>query len=84
MARSRRTSRREVALSAHAYRDSALVYGVLALVIVGLALLTNGDVVRAVVIACFFFVVATGWSWWKFRSRGATGKTARPKDDSER
>lgn len=83
MARSRRTSRREVALSAHAYRDSALTYGVLALVIVGLALLTGGDVLRAVVIACLFFVVATGWSWWKFRARAATGETAPPRDDSE-
>lgn len=82
MARPPRTPRGDVALSAHAYRDSALAYGALALVIVGLALLTGGDVLRAVIIACVFFVVATGWSWWRFRARIATDEAPPTQSDS--
>ena len=51
------------------YRDSVILYAVLALAIVGVAYLTDGDVLRAAVVAAGFFVVATGWSWWRFRER---------------
>jgi 4-amino-4-deoxy-L-arabinose transferase-like glycosyltransferase len=53
----------------HPYRDSAIFYAVLAGVIVGLALLTDGNVARAFVYAGIFFVLATGWSWWRWRQR---------------
>jgi hypothetical protein len=82
MARAPRTSRRDAVPSAHAYRDSALLYGVLALVIVGLALLTDGEVLRAVIIASIFFVAATGWSWWKLRARTATAEAPPTRSDS--
>ena len=34
-----------------------------------LAWLTGGGLVRAVVVALVFFVLATAWSWWRFRER---------------
>jgi membrane protein implicated in regulation of membrane protease activity len=51
------------------YRDSVLVYGALAAVIVLVAWLTGGGVVRAIVIAAFFFVLATAWSIYRWRGR---------------
>ena len=53
----------------HPYRDSAIFYAALALVVVGLALLTGGGAGRAIVIALAFFVLATGWSWYRWRER---------------
>jgi hypothetical protein len=53
----------------HPYRDSAIFYAFLACVIVGLALLTDGNLSRAILYAGVFFVLATGWSWWKWRQR---------------
>ena len=53
----------------HPFRDSAIFYGVLALVIVIVAALTGGDIAKGVVIGALFFLVATGWSWWRYRER---------------
>lgn len=53
----------------HPYRDSAVVYGVMAGVLVVVAALTGGDVARAAIVAVAFFAVATAWSWWRFRAR---------------
>jgi membrane protein implicated in regulation of membrane protease activity len=53
----------------HPYRDSAIFYAVLAALIVGVALLTGGGMKRAFAFAAIFFVLATGWSWWKWRQR---------------
>jgi hypothetical protein len=59
----------------HPYRDTMIVYAVLALVIVGFAAITGGDLGRAVLIAALFYVAATAWSlvWWrrKLRQRSA-------------
>ena len=41
----------------------------LALLLLVIAWATGGEVVRAIVVALVFFVVATGWSWWRFRRR---------------
>ncbi len=76
-------------LPAHPYRDSALVYGTMALVLVIVAALTGGDVVRALVVASAFFVVATPWSWWRFRTRikaetAAQATRATQDDDPDR
>jgi hypothetical protein len=57
------------ALPRHPYRDSALLYGVLAAAVVAGAVVTDGDVLRAAVIGGFFFVVATGWSWRRWQER---------------
>ena len=69
-----RTSRPKRPLPQRPFRDSAIFYGVLAAAIVGVSLLTGGGVAKAVVIAVAFFVLATGWSWWRFRSRMDSGE----------
>jgi len=55
--------------SRHPFRDTVILYAVLAIVIVIVAALTNGDLARALVGAVGFFVVATAWSWWRSRRR---------------
>jgi Flp pilus assembly protein TadB len=51
----------------HPYRDTMIVYAGLALVIVGFAVVTGGDLGRAILIAALFYVAATAWSllWWR-------------------
>jgi membrane protein implicated in regulation of membrane protease activity len=51
------------------YRDSAIFYLVLAAIVVGVAWVTDGNVLRALIFGAAFFLVATGWSWWKFKQR---------------
>jgi hypothetical protein len=51
------------------FRDSLIMYAVFAAIIVGVAWLTGGDVGKATGVAVFFFVVATGWSWLKWKQR---------------
>jgi hypothetical protein len=53
----------------HPYRDSAAVYAVLAVLVVVVTALTGGDVPRAIAIASAIFVVATGYTWWRWRGR---------------
>lgn len=53
----------------HPYRDTLIVYGALAILIVLVAWLTGGAVGKAVVIAAFFFVVASVWSLYRWRRR---------------
>jgi len=67
MARRRRRDDRPI--PAHPYRDTALVYGIMSLLLVVIAWLTGGDALRAILVAAVFFLVATAWSWWKFRGR---------------
>jgi O-antigen ligase len=51
------------------YRDSAIVYGVLAALVVVITILTGGRVGWAVVLGVAAFVVATGWTWWHLRQQ---------------
>jgi membrane protein implicated in regulation of membrane protease activity len=53
----------------HPYRDSALLYAFFAVVFVGVTALTGGDVPRSVGIAFALFVIATAYSWWRWRER---------------
>ncbi len=64
-----RWPRAETEIPDHPFRDSAILYAVLAAVILVLTALTGGGAVRGAVIALAFFVLATGWSWWRFRQR---------------
>ena len=58
------------------FRDSAIFYAVLACAIVGFGVLTDNELTQTIIIAVAFFVVATGYSWWRFRQRLAReGKT---------
>ena len=52
-----------------AYRGSAILHGLLALVILVIAALTGGGLVRALLVAVAYFVVATAWTWFRFRQR---------------
>jgi hypothetical protein len=64
-----RKRRADRPIPAHPYRDTALVYGIMSLLLVVIAWLTGGDAIRAILVAAVFFLVATAWSWWKFRRR---------------
>jgi membrane protein DedA with SNARE-associated domain len=56
-------------LPRHPYRNSAIFYGVLACAVIGFGVLTDNELTETVVIAVIFFVLATGYSWWRFRQR---------------
>jgi hypothetical protein len=60
---------REPSLPRRPFRDSAIFYGVLAVMIVVVTIVTDGGLVKGLAIAIGFFVIATGWSWWRFRQR---------------
>ena len=51
------------------YRDTVLVYGGMAVVVVVVAIVTGGSVLNAVVIALAFFIVATLWTWRTWRNQ---------------
>jgi predicted phage tail protein len=58
-----------IPLPRHPYRDSAIFYGVLSAILLGVTWWTGGGVWRAVPIAVGFFVLATGFAWLRFRRR---------------
>jgi hypothetical protein len=58
-----------IPLPRHPYRDSAIFYAVLAGAVVGVTYATGGGLLRAILIAVGFFVVATAFSWWRFRQK---------------
>jgi Flp pilus assembly protein TadB len=53
----------------HPYRDSAIMYAILAAAVVGVTALTDGNMRAALIIAPVLFLVATGYSWWRWRRR---------------
>jgi hypothetical protein len=61
------------------YRDTVLVYGGLALLVVIVAWATGGAVGKAAIIAGLFFLVATAWNIvrWRTRLREAEAERAR-------
>jgi hypothetical protein len=60
---------RDRSLPAHPYRDSALVNAGLSAAVLGLAWATGGNLLRALLVAIAFFLIATGWNWWRFHQR---------------
>jgi len=63
------------------YRDTAVFHLMLAALIVGVAFLTGGNLFRALVIAVAFFVLATAWSWSRWRKQlneAQAGQPGRP------
>jgi hypothetical protein len=53
------------------------MYAVLAAIVVGVTLLTGGSLVRGLAFAAVFFVAATAWTWWRFRTRLARDGAAK-------
>ena len=56
------------------YRDLVVGYAVLAALIVVVAAITGGNLLRAGLVAVACFVAASGWSWWRLRAREAQGE----------
>jgi threonine/homoserine/homoserine lactone efflux protein len=48
------------------FRDSAILYGVLAVLGFGFLLLTGQEAMKAALGAGAAFLLATSWSWWRF------------------
>ena len=51
------------------YRDSAIIYAGMAVVLFAVVVATGGSAVRGVVAAAAVFVAATLYSWWRWRMR---------------
>ena len=61
------------------YRATAILYAILSLLIVLVAALSGGGLVKAAIVAALFFVLATGWSWFRLRQRE---RRAAPRDQA--
>jgi hypothetical protein len=55
--------------TAHPYRDSALAYAALGSLVVLFAYVTGSTLVRSFVGGAAAFVLATGYTWWRVRTR---------------
>jgi hypothetical protein len=73
----------ERTLPSRPYRDTLVLHVVLAGVIVVLAWATGGSLGRAFAVAAAFFVLATAWSFWRWRAR-LRGPAARAGERSRR
>jgi hypothetical protein len=56
-------------LPKHPYRNSLIFHFVLACLLVLVAWVTGGGVPRAIAVAVGYFVLASGYSIWKWRQR---------------
>ena len=55
------------ALTKHPYRHAAIAHGILALIIAVLGWATSSHVSRTLLMAVGYFVLATGWTWSRYR-----------------
>ena len=62
------------ALTKHPYRHAAIAHGMLALVIAALGWATSSHLGRTLLLAIGYFVVATSWTWWRYRTREVDAK----------
>jgi membrane protein implicated in regulation of membrane protease activity len=69
--RVRRWEMPEEPLPKHPFRNSAIFHFVLACLLVLVAWITGGGIPRALAFAIGYFVIATGYSWWRWRQRVA-------------
>ena len=51
------------------YRAAVVFHAILAGVILLVAAISGGDLVKTLGVALAYFVAATGWSWFRFRQR---------------
>jgi hypothetical protein len=56
-------------LPKHPVRDSAIVYLVMAALIVIVGVATGGSASRAVIIAALFYAAAMAWAWLRWRQK---------------
>ena len=56
-------------VSKRPYRDSALIYGSFALIVIVVAVVTGGRILWAVVLAVGAFMFAMLWTWRSLRGR---------------
>jgi hypothetical protein len=64
----------------HPYRDTVLVYGGLAVVIVLVAWATGGKVLQAIEIAVGFFVLASAWNAYRWHTKARAAERAKHAD----
>jgi hypothetical protein len=55
--------------SKHPYRDSAIIYGILAGLVVVIAAVTGRSIVKGVIAGAAFFAAAMAYSWWRWREK---------------
>jgi len=56
-------------LPKHPYRDSAIAYALLAVVLFAVVVATGGSVVKGVIGAVAVFVASTAYTWWRWRAK---------------
>jgi Flp pilus assembly protein TadB len=59
----------------HPYRDTVIVYGAFAVIVVLVAWATGGDVKKAAVVAIVFFLLATAWNTYRLFQRRRADRT---------
>jgi hypothetical protein len=69
-------------ITRHPYRDTAIVYGCLAGIVVLVAWATGGDLAKAFVVAAVFFTIATGWSFLRIHRRLRRARRAFATDEA--
>jgi threonine/homoserine/homoserine lactone efflux protein len=67
------------------YRVAVLFHGALALAILLVALLSDNAFPKALAFAGGYFLLATAWTWFRFRQRASRGSasTREPSEGSE-
>ena len=74
--RRRDASRHASPIPTRPYRDTAILHGVLATMLVVVAVLTGTGLGKAAIVASGYFVAATAWSWWRFSQRIRAARAA--------
>ena len=66
----------------HPYRDTAIVYGCLAVIVVLVARASGGGLAKALIVAGVFFGIATGWSFYRIHRRARRAHRAFATDEA--
>jgi hypothetical protein len=61
--------RKKPPLPKRPFRDSAIIYGVMAILFAVIVFATGGDMLVAIPVAAGCFLLATAYSWWRIRQR---------------
>jgi hypothetical protein len=59
----------QTSIPKHPFRDSAVFHAGLAGIVLVVAAFTGGGIVRGVLVAAGYFVLATAYSWWRWHER---------------